>query len=189
MKSPRAPLCDQSLGQLVVIDVQERLAGAMASTELERVVHNTGVLLRAAGRLEVPVVITEQYPRGLGPLVPALASELPADCRRIEKTAFSCARADGFVAALEAVTRPQVVLAGMEAHVCVLQTAIDLVGRGFEVFVVADAVCSRDPRHRDVAMTRLAQAGVRVTVTESVLFEWLGDAAHPEFRAVSRLIR
>jgi nicotinamidase-related amidase len=188
-ESNPVPLCRPGHSQLLVVDVQERLAGAMPDAELEPVLRNLGVLLQAADRLEIPVTATEQYPRGLGPTVPAVAASLPAASGRFEKTGFSCCLAEGFSEALAAAARPQVVLAGMEAHVCVLQTAIDLTSRGFEVYVVEDAVCSRNSRHRDNALARLRQAGVWVTNTESVLFEWLRDSSHPQFKAVSKLIR
>ncbi len=175
--------------QLVVIDVQERLAGAMPPDDRARVIRNAGILLQAAGRLQVPVVATQQYPKGLGPTEPELAAHLPAGAARLDKTVFSCCRADGFNAALAAAGRPQVVLAGMETHVCVLQTALELHAQGHQVFVVEDACCSRNPANAANAARRLRHAGVIVTNTESVLFEWLGDARHGEFKALSALVR
>ncbi len=165
---------------LVVIDLQERLAAAMPSRE--SVVRAAGILLDAAACLDIPVLFTEQYPKGLGSTVAEVAIKLPKGSTRIEKTAFSAS------AALP-LTRPQVVLAGMEAHVCVLQTAIELAAAGREVFVVADAVCSRAEANYSNALARLRAAGVVVTNTESVLFEWLHDAAHEQFRTISKLIR
>jgi nicotinamidase-related amidase len=165
---------------LVVIDVQERLASAMAARA--SVVRAIGILLEAAARLDIPVFVTEQYPKGLGSTVPELATKLPPGAARIEKTAFSAC------AALP-LTRPQVVLAGMEAHVCVLQTALELVAAGRQVFVVGDAVCSRAEANYANALARLQDAGVMVTNTESVLFEWLRDAANEHFRSLSKLIR
>jgi nicotinamidase-related amidase len=165
---------------LVVIDLQERLASAMPARE--SVVRAAGILLQAAARLGIPVWVTEQYPKGLGPTVAELAGSLPADAQRIEKTSFSAC------AALP-LTRPQVILAGMEAHVCVLQTALELAAAGREVFVVGDAVCSRTEANRANALERLQAAGVVVANTESVLFEWLRDATHDQFRTISKLIR
>jgi nicotinamidase-related amidase len=165
---------------LVVIDVQDRLAATMPARDA--LVRATGILLDAAALLGIPVAVTEQYPKGLGGTVAELAHKLPADCARVDKTAFSACR-------LLPLTRPQVVLAGMEAHVCVLQTALELAAAGREVYVAADAVCSRSEANRANALTRLEAAGVVVTNTESVVFEWLRDAAHPQFRAVSKLIR
>jgi nicotinamidase-related amidase len=165
---------------LVVIDLQERLAAAMPSCD--SVVRATGMLLEAAGRLNVPVIITEQYPKGLGNTVADVAGKLPEGFARVEKTRFS---------ACSALTsaRPQVVLAGMEAHVCVLQTAMELAALGREVFVVADAICSRTEANYLNAFARMRSAGIIVTNTESVIFEWLRDAAHEHFRALSKLIR
>ncbi len=164
---------------LVVIDIQERLASAMPARET--VVRATGILLEAAARLDIPVLVTEQYSKGLGGTAPELCAKLPEGAVRIEKTSFSAC------AALP-LTRPQVVLTGMEAHVCVLQTALELAA-GREVFVVADAVCSRTEANYENALARLRAAGVTVTNTESVIFEWVRDAAHEQFRYLSKLIR
>ncbi|MBL8294606.1 MAG: hydrolase [Bryobacterales bacterium] len=165
---------------LVVIDIQERLAAVMP--DRDAVIRKAGILVEAATRLGVPVIVTEQYPKGLGPTVPEIAANLPAGAVRIEKTAFSAC--DSLL-----LTRSQVVIAGMEAHVCVLQTALELVAAGREVFVVADAVCSRTHVNSANALTRLQMAGVIVTNTESVVFEWLRDANHQHFRDLSKLIR
>jgi nicotinamidase-related amidase len=136
----------------------------------------------------VPAIATEQYPRGLGPTDPAVAAALPEGTPLLDKTCFACGGDEAFRLALAAAERRQVVLAGMEAHVCVLQTALLLHG-DYQVFVVEDAVCSRNPDHHRNAMERLRQAGVTVTNTESVLFEWLRDAAHAQFKAVSALVK
>lgn len=150
--------------------------------ERASVVRATCILLEAAARLDVPVLVTEQYPKGLGPTAPELAINLPKGSVRVEKTSFSAC------AALP-LTRPQVVIAGMEAHVCVLQTALELSAAGRDVFVVADAVCSRTAANYANALDRLRAAGIVVTNSESVLFEWLRDAANEHFRALSKLIR
>ena len=165
---------------LVVIDIQERLAAAMPARE--PVVRAAGILVEAAARLEVPVLVSEQYPKGLGHTVAELAGKLPAGAVRVEKTSFSACGA-------LPLTRPQAVLAGMEAHVCVLQTALELSAAGHEVFVVADAVCSRAAVNYSNALARMRDAGIVITNTESVVFEWLRDASHEQFRAISKLIR
>jgi nicotinamidase-related amidase len=165
---------------LVVIDIQERLAAAMPARDA--VVRATGILLEAAARLDIPVLVTEQYPKGLGPTVAELTARLPERAVRVEKTCFSgCS--------VLPLTRRQAVLAGMEAHVCVLQTALELAAAGREVFVAQDAVCSRAEANCANALARLAAARVVVTNSESVIFEWLRDAAHEQFRALSKLIR
>ena len=172
------------LSQLVVIDVQEKLAGAMPADALQALVKNCGILLQAASLLEIPVLHTEQYPRGLGHTLPALA--VPGTA--IEKTTFSCCAEPKFCRQLTG-DRPQVILAGMEAHICVLQTALALQADGRQVFVVEDAVLSRNAGNKANALSRLRHAGVVVTNTESVVFEWLGKAEGEAFKQISRLVR
>ena len=171
---------------LIVVDVQDRLAPAI--TEIDRVVANVGVLMRAARELAVPILVTEQYPKGLGHTLPAL-SELAPDADVIEKVEFSAAGNPDFAARLAATGRPDPVICGIEAHVCVLQTALDLRRRGLVATVVADATQSRAAANADAAMARLTRANVTLATTEMVLFEWLRRADHPSFRSLSRLIR
>ena len=182
-------MCDSRESLLVVVDIQDRLGGAMPEKVLRRVVQNTRLLLQVSALLSVPVIATAQYPRGLGPIHPEVEAELPAGVSRCDKTRFSCAGVEDFDRALSASGRGQVVLTGMEAHVCVLQTALDLKERGLEVFVVEDAVCSRRLENYQNALARLRQAGVVVSNAESVIFEWLRDAGHEHFKAVSALLR
>ncbi len=176
---------DQSL--LLVIDVQTRLAAAMPEKIRARQRATCQHLLEAAARLAIPVLHTEQYPRGLGATEAELQAHLPEPA--IEKTAFSCCAAEGFLPALEKAARRQIILAGMETHVCVLQTAFELQQRGYRVFVVEDACIARRKAHHRNALARLRQAGIIVSNSESVLFEWLRDARHPEFKAIAALIR
>ena len=182
-------LCAADNSQLVVIDIQTRLAGAMAEEARERVYRNSAILLQAAAQLDIPAIATEQYPKGLGPTEASVAAHFPAAMPLIEKTCFACSANDHFMQALADNHRRQVVLAGMEAHVCVLQTALELQNRGYQVFVVEDAVCSRRAAHQHNALQRLRQAGVLISNTESVLFEWLRDARHRHFKAVTALIK
>lgn len=177
---PEPKLARAADSVLVVIDIQERLAAVMPACA--SVVRATGILLEVAGRLHIPVLVTEQYPKGLGRTVAEVAAKLPEGAVRVEKTCFSAC------AALP-LTRPQVVLTGMETHVCVLQTALELAASGREVFVVEDAVSSRTEANYSNALARLWAAGIVITNTESVAFEWLRDAAHEHFRAVSKLLR
>lgn len=179
-------LIDAERSCLLVIDIQSKLLPAMA--EPERVVANTAVLLKAAQRLHIPVLVSEQNPRGLGPTVPELALLLPAESA-IEKLHFSCLRDHGFAKRLREIGRRQAVLTGIEAHVCVLQTALDLLVDGADVFVVADATSSRLLSSQEIAFERMRQAGVRVVTTEMVLFEWLRRAGTPEFKDLSALIK
>ncbi len=185
----RPPLSRTADSRLLVVDAQTRLAAAIAKTERERAFRNTGLVLDAARVLGVPTTVTEQYPKGLGSTDAAVSCHLPADAQIFSKTTFSCCGAEGLLSTLSAEHRSQIVLVGMEAHVCVLQTAFDLHARGFQVFVVEDAVCSRNPANQANAMDRLRQGGVIVTNAESVLFEWLLDASHENFRQVSALIK
>ncbi len=145
--------------------------------------------MEAATRLSIPVLVTEQYPKGLGPTAGQVVEMLPGSTPRFEKTSFSCAGTEPFATMLEASGRTQVILAGMEAHVCVLQSTLELRAVRQGVFVVEDACCSRNQEHHANAMHRLRAAGVVVTNTESVVFEWLRDARHEHFKAVSALLR
>lgn len=179
-------LCSQGLSQLVLIDVQEKLCGAMESAALEAMVKNCNVLLQAARLMEVPTLHTEQYPRGLGRTLSALTELLPHPA--VEKTCFACSDEPAFRARLHR-DRPQVVLAGMEAHICVLQTALQLQEMGRQVFVVEDAVLSRSAVNKANALSRLRHAGIIVSNTESVVFEWLKVAQGEAFKQISKLIR
>jgi nicotinamidase-related amidase len=174
---------------LVVIDTQTRLNGAMAAACAHEPVENGARLLSAASILGVPVLHTEQYPKGLGPTAPEVVAALPQTRLAFEKTCFSCYAAPGFAEGCRALGRRQMILFGIEAHVCVLQTAFDLRAAGYQVFVVADAVCSRQTINRDNALARMRHAGVIVTNTESVLFEWVGDAQHASFKRIAALMK
>ena len=189
MSPPVSPLAQAATSRLVIVDAQTRLAAAIPEADRNWAFANTGLLLNAAQILGVPMLATEQYPKGLGPTDAAGAGHFPAQAQVFSKTAFSCCGADGFVDALDVRSRPQIILAGMEAHVCVLQTAFDLHGRGFQVFVAEDAVCARRPDNHRNAMQRMRQGGIVITNAESVVFEWLADARHEQFKAVSALLK
>ncbi len=182
-------LCSASQSQLLIIDIQERLSAAMGTKSRDGVLHNSSLLLQAANLLGIPVIKTEQYSKGLGPTEKVLLEHMPAASNSIEKMSFSCCGSEEFCATTLETGRQQFIIAGMETHVCVLQTAFELLQRGLQPFVVADAVCSRSGRNRRIALRRMAQAGITITSTESVLFEWLRDATHPQFRAISQLLR
>jgi nicotinamidase-related amidase len=171
---------------LLVVDVQARLAAAVNGAD--RVIGRVRLLLAAAGRLGVPIVVSEQYPQGLGHTDERLGP-LPRQAAVIAKTSFSCAGEPRLKATLDALGRSQIVLCGMEAHVCVLQTALDLREAGFDVFVVADAVGSRTEASRSLGLERLRDRGVDVVDSEMVLFEWLERAGTDAFRELSRLIK
>ena len=173
---------------LIIVDIQTKLAAVMPETEAQLMTANTGILLEAAGLLNIPVLLTEQYPKGLGTTDASIIQKLPKATQVFEKTGFSCCLAEGFCAALENSGRKQIILAGLEAHVCILQTALELLHNGYQVYVFEDAICSRKAEHKFYALQRLQQQGVTLTNYESVLFEWLRDASHPHFRSISGLL-
>jgi nicotinamidase-related amidase len=166
---------------LLVIDVQEAFRPAVG--EFETVARNAGVLVQAARELDLPVVVTEQYPQGLGETVPEVAEHLEG-IERHAKTVFSAARADGF--GLDG--RDQALVCGIEAHVCVEQTVQDLLDREVEVHVAADAVTSRTALNRRLGLEKMERSGAWVTSTEMALFELLGEAGTPEFKAIQKLV-
>ena len=169
---------------VVVIDIQDKLLPKIPTAAA--LVRNTGFVLDVAAALAVPVRATEQYPKGLGPTTAEIARRLPAALPA--KTTFSCCGAGTFLEELQMLQRPNVVLVGMETHVCVAQTALDLLNAGLHVFLPVDALAARGQLDHDTALRRLEQAGAVPTTAEAVAFEWMCDAAHPQFKAVSALI-
>ncbi len=181
---------DPKASVLVVVDVQERLASVMPPSEIERLQRAATILLTAAPLLGVSVLRTEQYPKGLGPTLPALQALLDqAGARSFEKTAFSACDAGGFLGALEATGARAAVVVGMEAHICVYQTVRDLVQRGLEVHVPIDGVVSRREDHRDVGLALCERAGAVRTTAETVAFDWLGGSGTEAFKAISRVVK
>lgn len=170
---------------LIVIDMQERLVPAMLAPA--RTIRNTRTLLTAAGEIGIPTLLTEQYPAGLGHTVPDIAKA--TDAPVLEKLHFSCMEDAGFAAAFHALGRRQAVLAGMEAHICVMQTAASLMEDGVEVFVVSDATASRTLESEQACLARLGACGAGIVTTEMVVFEWLGKAGTPAFKKVLNLIK
>ena len=173
---------DRARAALVVVDVQEAFRPAVR--DFDRVAHNAGVLVQGARALGVPVVATEQYPRGLGETVAEVAEHLDG-VEPVEKTVFSAAAADGF----DLEGRDQALLCGIESHVCVSQTAHDLLERGVEVHVARDAVTSRTEENRELGLHKMEGSGAVLTSVEAALFELLGAAGSDEFKTVQRLIR
>lgn len=183
-------LLSAATSQLLVVDVQERLMPAIS--DCGRVLARIGLLLASAHRLGVPALATEQYPKGLGPTLEEIAAALPPGSEIVEKMAFAApgeARVAEVIAARRAAGRGQVVVCGVEAHVCVLQSALVLREMGYAVFVVGDAVSSRSPESVSAARTRLTQAGCAWVTAEMVAFEWLARAGTEDFRALARLLR
>lgn len=181
-------IADPQDSLVVVMDVQQKLIAAMPNGVKEKVIEKINTLLTIANTLSIPIIVTEQYPDGLGHTVPALNEQLISSVAVIEKTSFSAFDVLDFVELIEQSGRKQIVLVGMEAHICILQTALALQKEAFRVFVVEDAVISRTKTNQDNGLRRLSNAGVTVTNVESVFFEWLGDASRAEFKALAKLI-
>jgi nicotinamidase-related amidase len=177
---------DRSRAALVVVDVQEAFRPAVL--DFERVAANVSVLVRGARVLGLPILVTEQYPKGLGRTVPEVAEHLDA-AKTIEKVCFSAVQADGFSRALQDERRDQVLLCGIETHVCVNQTAEDLLSDGVEVHVVQDAVTSRTADNRTLGLHKMERSGATVTSVETALFELLKEAGTPEFKEVQALVK
>ncbi len=168
---------------LVVVDVQERLAAVMPYRE--QVIANIRRLIKVARLLQIPCVVTEQYPRGLGPTVPELQELLPGETF-LEKMSFSCCGIETFAAQLQRLQARKLLVVGMETHVCVLQTVLDCLAAGYLVHVPNDAVCSRFTNDWRTGLARLAAAGAVVTTTETALFELLERAGTDEFRTARK---
>lgn len=180
-------LIEAARSSLLIVDVQENLGPVMA--EPRQVYRHCGLLLRGAATLGVPVTVTEQYPRGLGPTMGELVQLLPEGTPRMEKVHFAATAEAEILDRMRGLGRNQVVVAGIEAHICVTQTVLGLAAAGFTPFVVADACSSRVQANHQLAMERLRGAGIGVVSTEMVLFEWMARAGTPQFKEVSALIK
>jgi isochorismate hydrolase len=191
-ESPHIPtmLLARDKSQLLIVDVQEKLLQAISGKD--RVVDRCIRLVRAARTLDVPITVSEQYPQGLGPTADSIRDALANAALVADKVEFSCLRNEFLRERLHELRRqgrPQVVIAGIEAHVCVLQTAVDLEAQGFEAFVVADATGSRSKDSHKLALARLNKAGADVVDSEMVLFEWLERADTSAFKELQALIK
>ena len=173
---------------VVVVDVQERLMGAMPEDISGTNVKNMKILLEAAKLLGIPVTVTEQYPKGLGPTIDEIKESVD-NFSPIEKVVFSCARSPEFEKVLKDIGRKSVLLCGVETHVCVLQTAIDLKNKGYDVYVPADAVISRRELDWEKGIGLIEKAGATVGTTEAFVFQLLERAGTDEFKQVSKLVR
>jgi nicotinamidase-related amidase len=179
-----APRLSAINSTLLVVDVQEKLLAVMP--DAPGLVRDIGFLLDVANLLKVPAIATEQYPQGLGPTNADLVRRLHAE--RPTKLSFSCCGAPGLLSELRQLGRPNIVVAGMESHVCVMQTVLDLLAEGLQVFIAADAVQSRFAIDHDLALRRMERAGATLTTIEAIAFEWLGGSDHPQFKPVSKLV-
>lgn len=170
----------------VVIDIQERLFPHMHNKEV--LLENTGILLQGLKVLEIPVLITEQYTKGLGFTVPEIRKEL-MDSPFLEKTSFSCCDDQDFMDSLKAIPRKNVIVFGIEAHVCVLQTVTDLVEQAYQPVVIEDCVSSRKLNDKNIAIERMRQEGAIISSYESILFELARVSGTDKFKAISKLVK
>jgi nicotinamidase-related amidase len=171
---------------LLIIDIQQALFKAIDSWE--RKVRRTGQLIQAANTLDIPILLTEQYKQGLGETYPELLKEIKSSTI-FQKEYFSACMEPGFLATIQSFNRNKIVVAGMETHVCVLQTCLDLISSGFQVHLVADAVASRANENRDIAISLLRQAGAVISSTEIVIFQWACRANTDEFRKILPIVK
>lgn len=182
-------LLDTENSALVIVDIQTKLIKVMPEGAAEDMLENSSHLIEAANLLNIPTLLTEQYPKGLGPTVDNLKLKLNSDTINFEKTVFSCCSTDNFNNVLQETSRKQIVIVGQEAHVCIMQTTLDLIQQGYQVHVIEDAVCSRKAEHKFYALQRMQQQGATISNFESVLFEWLKNSRHEHFSSISQLLR
>jgi nicotinamidase-related amidase len=174
---------DRNRAVLVVVDIQEAFRKALR--DFDQVAAAAGTLVEGAAAMGIPIVVTEQYPQGLGTTVPELAARLPVGVEPVEKVRFSAAEAEGF----DLGGRSQALVCGIEAHVCVSQTVLDLLAGDIEVQVATDAVGSRSEANRALGLRRRERAGAEPTSVEAALFELLGGSDAPEFKRVQALVK
>jgi nicotinamidase-related amidase len=172
---------------LVVVDMQEAFRASIA--DFTEVSARIALAVRAAGLLEVPVVVTEQYPKGLGPTAEEIRAVLPADHVPIEKTAFSSCGARGFVERLRGLDARHILVCGIEAHICVNQTTHDLLAHGYRVHLLTDCVTARAAENKQIALDKMRLAGALPSSVEMALFELIRDARHEQFKAIQKLIK
>jgi nicotinamidase-related amidase len=178
-------IIDRGKTVFVLVDIQEKFIPVMH--EAEELITNTNILVKSSEILDIPLIVTEQYSKGLGNTTDRIS--LPEKRHLIEKVRFSCFGSVGFVGRLKELDASSLVLFGVEAHVCILKTALEALKNGYEVHVVADAISSRSAENRSIAIERMRQSGIFITSTEMILFQLLEKAGSDEFKAISRLIR
>jgi len=173
---------------LVVVDIQSRLLSAMPENAADQMLKHSCILVKATSVLNIPVIVTEQYPKGLGATDTLLKDNFTKDTSILDKTGFSCFSANSFNQTLKNSQRKQIILIGQEAHVCILQTALELLHYGYQVYIVEDAICSRNAEHKLFSLQRMQQQGATIINYESVIFEWLKDSKHPDFKVISKML-
>jgi nicotinamidase-related amidase len=171
---------------LLIVDIQGKLWNVM--NEKEALLENTLKLIKGFQVLGVPFILTEQNPKGLGPTLPEITQLIP-ETTAIPKFAFSCCKEIEFMDALKKLNRTQILICGIETHICLYQTSMELLQKGYEVHVVADAVSSRLVRNRDIALGRMQSEGVKLTVVEMAQYELLESATSPKFKDMLRLVK
>lgn len=172
---------------LVMIDIQEKFTSVIS--EIDTVIENTNILLKAAEILKIPILMTEQYPKGLGSTTTRIHVPAEVESRKIEKLAFSCFDSEDFVACLQELGRKTIVLCGIETHICILKTALHGLKEGYQVHVVADATSSRELQDKSLSIARMRQSGVFIVTTEMLLFQLLKVAGTDTFRRIYELIK
>ena len=171
---------------LLVIDVQEKLFRAI--NQKEQLLDNLQRLIKGIKVLEIPILLTEQYPQGLGATLPEIA-QLLLDSKAFPKVCFSCYGVEAFLQAFKKLNRKQVLIAGIESHVCVYQTAANLITAGYEVYAISDGISSRTEQNRGVGLKMMTQLGAKLTSTEAALFELLKVAKGDKFKAINQIVR
>ncbi len=173
---------------LAIIDVQDGLMKAMEEQSARALTRNVQTLIGCAKEMGIPIVLTEQYPKGLGKTIGEIKKEIDS-ISPVEKTAFSCYRVDAFKQRLDASGRKEVILTGIETHICVLQTAADLIDHGYRVHVAADAVCSRRKLDWEIGLRWMERAGAMILTTEIIAFQLLKESGTDEFRRLARFFK
>ncbi len=172
---------------LLIIDIQEKLVRACKDSET--ILKKTSIIGEAAKILSIPVMVTEQYPQGLGATVEVLKEALGNNAHYIEKTNFSALKEDGFLEKLNSLGKKQIIIGGIETHICVYQTCAALLNEGYEVYVAKDVTSSRNEYEYNTGLELMKSDGAKLTCVETVLFEWLGGSKHPNFKEVQKLIK
>ena len=171
---------------LLVVDIQDAFREHIL--EIERVIDKSRVMIEAAKLLELPIIVTEQYPKGLGHTVEELR-EVLGDCTYYDKVTFSCCQDEKIAQAVKATQRQQIIMVGIETHVCVAQTTYDLLAMDLQIFLAVDAISSRCKIDRETALQQLRELGVVMTTTEAAIFEMMHSSKHPKFREISKLVK
>lgn len=179
-------MLDKENSLLLIIDVQEKLVNTL---DKQIVVTRTATLAKAAKILGIPIITTQQYPQGLGLTVEQVSENFTPGTKIIDKTSFSAVKAEGFLETLKSFNKKQIVICGIETHVCVHQSAADLITEGFEVYVAKDACASRNKYEFKQGIERMQSNGAQITCLEIILFEWLRDAKNPNFKEIQALIK